>query len=519
MCQLFGFICPPGCKCFQLAILCVTAEARPLEEAETFHMLYYLQSCNLSSLQKLNIDQDQIIMFIAPNNLLKEDSICLSVSHWTSLAKFDATYNQINTVESDCFSSLQFVKLIVLKNNSINVLFMRVFSNLTNLSLVDLSFNEIDYLQKYSFRNVTCQYILLLQGNDIFETHIDADIFNSVYPSFVFSDNKVVCCLVSTDTKCISDDTLHTPSCSKLLPQASLKGIFFLMSVILTIFACLSLFFTQKQRVLERKKLKIAKTQPTGKLAYLTICLYFTISDVFLILYCSIILFSDTYFEKVFLSTEMWEQSNLCSVAFVAISMYFCVLPFLVVVISCVRFSVIKYPHNSRFKSSKNSVLIFIASVVCLCLTTCCLTVILTGPGNMLCFPLVLTSSSFLPILVAVIQVVCLISEVILSQITVRCACDQPLPLPGSTKQVHKSSLVLHFALLNASHFVSWIPSLLVFILSCLLTKDPGPVVLWTVSTTLPTASLVSPVLYLWQDLKRHFNCQFLVKTESRAVL
>ena len=140
----------------------------------------------------------------------------------------DTSYNNIKTLEKNCFHNVHQLVCIMLQYNAIVHVKNKSFNNLTRLNYVNLSNNPISHLSSNIIFQ-SCQVITIsLKHNFLIDIHKYA--FSWLNIKMVETNNYRLCCIIPFDVECYRP---WYKSCNHLLSMLSTKVTFIIISVLI----------------------------------------------------------------------------------------------------------------------------------------------------------------------------------------------------------------------------------------------------------------------------------------------
>ncbi len=502
MCELVGTGCPRKCECFHFAVLYNNVSVFFTDFVHVPHIALFVYSCAISSLVHFYSLWQQIMVFSAPFNKLSESAVCNCHHCFEKVVVLNVTGNELSLLKVNCFSHLFEIGIIVLACNKIDIIQRKAFSHLNSLHLIDVSYNRLEVLHDQVFVNLSSRMLLKLEHNAL--KCVSSDSLEVLFSGVVMTDHIEICCVVSMEVHCINFYHTKMPSvCEKLQSYA--------LSIVTGIIICLVLFVTvsivtfgQITKRYEHKKTKLNPQHSSGKLAYLVFIQLLTLSDLLLATQMILLWVSNLIYDETYFYFECWTTSLVCVIAHGTGTCYLFISIVSISTISLARFSVVKYPFNSRFKSvtfANKSLVIF-----CIFSLGCTIALVLSsGPVDKFCLPLINTSkqlsATVVMVMISLFQVASLISETVLSVQIVQ-ALKENCEGQKATKSLRSSMLQLLFLWLT--HITCWVASSLIFFLSSfVITQNLSAVIGYAQAFIVPVTPLVSPFFYLGKDVKK----------------
>ena len=171
--------CPSSCNCDmvykKLFIYCTQNQTifNSLPQSNNLHHVEYVRIRSNLELIPLNICQYKKLTTIdLEYNMLKE----LKIFECNLLESLQLSNNQISSVNSDDFTSLQNLSILSLSNNRITQV---SFKNLKSLRYIYLNDNKMSVLNNFSFIDLSTLQWLYLSSNQI--TLVDRNAFKNLF--------------------------------------------------------------------------------------------------------------------------------------------------------------------------------------------------------------------------------------------------------------------------------------------------------------------------------------------------
>ncbi len=502
MCELLGASCPPGCSCFHFAVMCTNTVLSQSDFMNLPFIALFLTSCRVSSLNMLDKLSEQILVVSVPFNQISECNIDNSSRRMHMVASINLTGNELKSISEGCFFFLKRIQQLVLKQNMIHLLEHKAFSQLNTILLIDLSENEIEVLRDSIFFNIPSQFILILTGNYI--KHVSGHLFSNVKVLHVVSDCHFVCCVVPQGTECTNQRQKHvSTSCLKLFSQVFVQVLSKITISILFAFGIFFLICSHIIKQQQQERLKENRFESKGKITFLALVQSSLNCDLFILTHMIILCVAGMTHESVYFYLTAWTRSTTCGLAHATATCYFSMYTLSTSVICFARFSIIKYPFQTRFKSdSFPQKLLFVLFCITACFSISAST--LNMPFNKYCSPLVKAQNNVttfvVMFLITFLKFGCLFGELVLSCLLVKCVNDQVF-LEAKNRSSIKE-LVLHLMSLITSHFLCWVTATIAFFISSFSLQNPSVVIEWTLVLVVPLASLTNPFFYLSNNIK-----------------
>ncbi len=489
MCELLGTVCPKDCHCFHFALMCVKVELGQSDFVELAYYSLYISSCDINSTQFFHA-VDNVKILSLPFN--KVTSVCLDMKYYHALQVLNLTMNKISSLVHFCFFNQSDIKSITLKQNLISTVRTNAFHSLQAIELIDMTDNNLDHLSKHTFVNITSKFVLVLLGNSLIS--FDVPVFQNAPPALVNSDCPIVCCIFPQGNFCKS----QLVTCNNLIPKWYLQFLLNTSAVMLLLLS-VTAWGTPKRS-------KIHCQGKGGKGAFYSIVQFFAFPNSFLAGYFAMIVIADERSddtESGYFNSIAWKGSTICFILFCSMLIFFLAYAFLTTIMSVARYRVVKNPFSSRFKSERfvNCLLsgVFILTVFMGVLVT--FVVAQFTENNYFCFPLLRSADLSVSVSVmssiACIQVTCLLLETIGSCFLIKELNINPDLKKRKDKQTPNKYVIRKLLIFVISHFLCWVPSLIVYFLSSFHLRNADELSLLTMTLITPFASFTNPFILI----------------------
>ncbi len=334
LCQLHKTKCVTGCQCLNLAIKCKNTTSLNGQLTRLPHIAYHIVLCDLTHINGLH--KFVLIMNLTSNCI---QNICLRDVTGNHIVKFDISNNQVMQLKRNCFLNLTKIRLLSFKSNRIFSVESGTFTNISSPFSLNLENNNISSLIGNIFTNVQNIIVLKIMHNPFLL--FDAEIFIKATVNLVITDQYQICAVTPVSVRCNKDK----PWCV----QVQILENFPLEITTILLFAFAFIINVLLIIIVSRTSICKAKNKPFNLLlGNLSVC------NILGSTHLAIVWSAHKYFGNSYIfSDEVWRASLPCVCAFVAI-LTFCILePHIHLVVAVSRFSVAKYPLQSKFKSCK----------------------------------------------------------------------------------------------------------------------------------------------------------------------
>ena len=506
LCLLKDISCPSGCQCFSFAMRCYSTDV--LEYALTFYLPYKsvtIVDCSLASDNKLK-KSFQYVSFLSITNTNFEN-ICTVVSLMKHIKILDVSRNAISKLKIYCIKNKITLAVIKLNNNRLHFIEAFAFYNLTSLQYIDLSNNMLTIFQK-NFMTMSDKLSFLALENNTLKGKKNKDILNNLNLKFLIIEHFALCCFKMENVKC-STQKLWYMSCSHLLIDNTWLISFCFISFLIV---CTNLLQALVQIKYCSKKQKAR--------AYDSIVSSICITDITVAVPLLILWLGDIYFEDNFIFVEdQWKSSVMCFVSGGINVYYGLTSTYLNILLSFSRYQVIKYPMNSNFKKRDYVFqIIVIGCLVIFVFTTLTVTLFWWSSGRIptaFCSPLFDPSRThslvkYLTFFTIVVHFVAVFVDLIINSklvVEVTAAKNIEIMMPQNLRCNSESriqltkSLMVQIMCITCSHFLCWMSSVLILLITTLQKIYPLEVILWSLAYVLPLNSILILLIFLAKTL------------------
>ena len=323
---------------------------------------------------------------------------------------------------------------------------------------------------------------------------------------YIFTHEYKICCLIISDFVYLSLES-GLFSCSSLLPNLSLKISFVCVS-------CLILLLNSKSFSVNLKTVHkhYFSSKPSQKTVdkggpYNIIVYSVNIGHLMLALYLIITWSNDIYYGNMFfLESDQWKNSKLCALNFFFITTYILLIPHCLCFLALSRFMVIKYPFDSKFKSTKfvfKCLVILFSSIIGI---AGAYTRATDTSLSFLCSPFIDPTFSYLEkkIFTSLTFSIQLFSASFISYLHYKI-----VQLLKKSQRIRDEtgalswSLKLQLILLSVSNIICWIPSTIIHLSSIFLERYPNELLMWTTVFAVPINSVINPITFIVKMKKK----------------
>ena len=484
LCALKREHCLKNCMCYQFAVVCTERKINYRRLHHLPHICYHLTFL------------EQLVLFVLKNNYavivnLTHNSInnvCTMQYRDTRLSLLDLSHNNIAKLSSKCFSDSSNLRKIILRNNSMSKSEPRTFMNLKRLFLVDLANNMLETLPQGFFINVSNLYIFILYDNPL--NQIEYNMFAGISIKIIHSKMISVCCISKDDLICTKTKYWFN-LCDNLLPNVSINTSFIMVSLLVLLTNMLS-FLGQV-----RKSKIVAGT-------YLIITSAISFTNMSLTLYFMIYWFIDMYYADNFvLEISKWKKSATCIFLFSGFLSFKFLEPFLLSMLLLARLMVVKYPIESKFKSTKftsKRLLIGILLISSFSMVCGIIAAYQGGSPDILCLPFVDPTKNNRLIKVTIslatsVQIFT-ISATISMHILMLTSIKKSENITRSNISTHYTTIILRqIIILSLLKIICWISSNTIYLTAMFMDKYPPLMIYWTTVLIVPINAITIPIL------------------------
>ena len=344
-CLLKCKTCPAVCECLGFVIRCYDTHISEytLPACFSYRFVTIVNSRLFFEGHLQQPLQNVTFLSITSSNL---QYLCPLVSLMKDVIVLDVSKNIIEVIQHNCFKNKVDLRVIKLNNNMLQHIQKHAFHQLISLLYMDLSNNMLTLIPKYfgiSFHNLS---YLSLQNNPLNPQFVK-DILIRLNVKMFSTSHFSLCCFTSKNNLCSATKPWYI-SCSHILSNLAIKFAFCFLTIVIFGINILSIYLVIKS---ERGVDKI-KSDTTS--AFDMIVTSINIVDITGSIPLFILWVSDLYYKNDFvLIMDQWKSSIMCFIS-CGISIHFVLAaPFLHILLSYVRYMVVKNPIDTNFKSRK----------------------------------------------------------------------------------------------------------------------------------------------------------------------
>ena len=503
--------CPQNCTCIVYSITC-TNYVYHSGVTVLPYIIMSISSSHVAKLENLFQQCNQTVLFFL--RLSKIKLLCGPIKslNVTTIMHLDFAMNIIKKIERLCFSYQQEILTLNLSLNRIEMISELAFFNLTHLQSLDLSSNKIQVLSQKCFTSLHSLKILKILNNCLVEVSIHAFEDSSI--GSILTDDWKVCCISKSMHGLCQFNPQKAGVCMYLIGNSGAVAV-------TAIIALLGLVFNTISFVITRMK----KSKNDAAKCYDLTVIGITIGDMFYCIALLIIFIANSVFQNRYIEKEIyWRGSVQC---YIISTLYIAshLISFLTVNIMAVsRYSVVKYPFDSRFLERGFVIKLIVLSILMSVICSICMMMShwLTSAThllpNQLCRLLDGTESSvtgkiahylilatqFLPIISTSAIYFCLYQERKKSGKAIEGASD-----------CKKESSTLTKGLLTSSFaFLCWIPGSIGLILVMFWTRLHFTLILWLNNLILPLNAITNPFTFVFIKAFKDMKANISIKNQ-----
>ncbi len=494
-CELKYIQCPFLCECLLYAIVCTNTQGL-LTFSENGYPYVYLH------LENVVVREEQIhnkfSSLISIEIINTEFSSICQVWSGACLIRISATHNHIPVLPSLCFVNQSFLQNVFFGSNGLEHIKMNAFSNLTALSSLSFFNNSLTYFSHKMLSAAQQLKYLSLSENSLKE--VDSTTFSIGLAGTLVVTSFHVCCYTPPEIKCISKKKKPLNlSCSRLLPQLSLKITFITVAVIIFI---LNLSCTV-----------VCLCEPTQNKGFSTIVVSVTITNLFSALIFVLVLIADsTHKNTIVYNEKKWRSSAMCFTVTEVFLVTNIISPCIIFLLSFIRFRLAANPLRSRFKVVSCCIKYVSRIIMSGLLTTAALSVLLKTQTRIIpslfCIPVEdpTHSVTMIPLIIWILsfhQTTVAGSAGLFHCLLIKKIQESAKVLgPMLAAKSVPYSLYVQLMSTTLSNILSWLPSNVIFICAFYLPIYPTTLIPWTLIIVASLNSLVNPVVFVSTSLR-----------------
>ncbi len=487
LCELNGILCPTGCSCLALAVVCSNLK---LPDTRQRHPYQSVSFCEfpIVFIETIFLFKAAIFMNLVDTNL---KDVCTVYQH-RKLLTFQVVYNNISRLKPNCFQGLFLLQSLTLSHNQITEILQGTLSGLTSLVQLNLSANRLEGFPNSLFPQKSCLRLLSLVNNSL--TKLTPEAFSHICVQEIHTDKFGICCVVPIGIVC-SSGGLWFESCTGIFHDVAMKGA--------------SCFFVSVGFIINWSSTYIhLYSEQYFHKSYRYLAVAGNMDFLFFLLYYCIMFAADEKFGLTFvLQDTIWRSSVYCKLS-CWLLVTFCLLsPATKVLLSFSRLMVVWFPIETRFKqtsfASKAILLVWSSILLLSSLAAVFQSSQQSGIPSRLCSPfsdphkrnwasLLITGFLILSQFIAMgmITVIHVFLFKVYKQTTSQLYKEA----------IHKGSILsmkLQLFCLTFSACICWVPSCTVFLVALFLDSYPPNMTEWTTLTVVPLYSVLSTAILL----------------------
>lgn len=504
--------CPTKCLCLFSAVNCVGQNISFFSlQMELQRKVLVLRSCSLEQTNLGGEKVDQVVIFILSQSQLTD--LCQLVYSCVHLLHSNCMSNNVRSLKKNCFSQLASLMFLNMSSNSLSTMTKNTFDNNKKLQVVDLSHNPITLFElnwigstsnlKFLYFNISSQNSKIIS--------FEPDTFRNLnHLRMFFTNYNKLCCFLPDKAKCSSSLPWFL-SCDNLLPDVSLKVLFYVLSVLILILNKVAIFLQ-----IMWLKLKIQKESSNAIVIILVNVADFLLALPFFSLWIKDLMLKHTF---VLHETE-WRSGVVCHWIFCGFLFCSILSPSSLSFLSYQRLQIVKEPIATPYKQTqfvlkKSAVVLATTAAIAVCLTGLAKsnTVWLqSGLPTSLCSPFVdpMKSMITIPIILGLV----FLSEFFCIAFTSVCYIKLFLTLnetsritPQSTAKKRSNVLmVIQLISVTVSNILCWIPSSTVSVVATFMNQYPVKMITWTTITVVPINSVINPTIFVAVSLRKFLS-------------
>ncbi len=494
LCDLENIFCPLGCHCTLHLINCTknTIKNNMFTQPLPFSVIVFNNMCNVGELML------GVVFSRATFVSFKFSGIqfpCLFGS-FERIVFIDMSSNEIQLVDSLCFSTKEFLQKILIRRNEISGILPKAFHNLPNLRVLDVSCNALETVSPIIIQNTPKLEVLLLVGNSLQE--ISYKIILSLQVFGIKTDDNRICCSLLL-VSCIT-----TQECYSLLESDSMNYILILM--ISLIFLLNILCLTQH--------VKIQFDRFDGyKCIIRTANMCNFIHGIYL---CSLFTAQGYYDESFMLEYIRWKQCAPCYILFTVSLWHTLYSPSISCLLALARFMVVLHPLKTKWKRAQFVGRILLQSML-LSVTSSVVSSIIQWQLHHIipfefCTPQVDFSKSFTFVKLGALTIACvqfgggiflLVAHTLLL-VNIKKSQEIANELTGR-HNTHLRKISGHTIALTASDVISWIPSNIIILLGIFNESFDPSVLKWCLIVLCSSSSVCNPLIFSYPLLRTKY--------------
>ncbi len=486
-CDLSAFSCPINCQCLLYAIDC--KNMTQIHVTLCF-LLNYVKLTHVPITEdKLGVFQKAYILVL---NWLNLTVLCNKLSS-CNLTCLDVAHNLIHVLENECFENLVQIKQLNLSHNNLKMVESNSMSNLKMLSVLDLSHNLFLIFPEEFMSSGVSLSVLSVIGNTFLD--LDAKYFAGIRIQKIKTDTFRICCVAGPGSLCNAKPPWYL-HCGFLLTNIHARELFLTIGGIIMVFnVCAAVF-----QFIERE----------GTTAFAIMVISTSVNKTVFSFFLFVVAIGDLQFGNSFPLKEVeWRKSVMCFLSSETILLHNIASPFLLCLMYLARYSIVKMPFDSQFKSTKFVAKcigsVWMMSVVASILALLCEIFTLDGVPNVICHPFIdyYTSTvtvKTIAILLALIQtiaciLICHFHSSLMKQLK-KSQENISKYTAAKSNLDSNSAIIIQLVSLSASCALCWVSTNVTFVVVNFLNNYPVQLVQWCSATVAPINAILHPCIF-----------------------
>ncbi len=517
--------CWNNCICLNYAFHCESANASSFPPGVMVPHIYI--SFTNTQVQTTLLEhftdtfRNSTFIFLNHDNLT---SVCLR--RLQNVLRLNVDNNRIQEIFPECFSGLQSLKFLSLRQNLINALSDNSLKGLNGLVVLDISFNKLTILREASFLCLPTLSTIRMRQNPLFSIHVNS--LSKLFPSLrnMDTDDFRICCLNERESVSCRAQPPWPSSCGNILQNSLLQGIF--LSVMLLILPLnFASFWIHAAKV--KQGSKSMRENPSlnlhleARCGYLLTVLLINLSEAYFSIYLLTILYADISYQDSFPGVELWWRSSVTchSASFVYLQstlLSHSTIVFLAfsrnrLIVCPLKTSLSKFKYVKARLISGSCVSIGIAMTPTLVYrfaeqkvympsSLCLLIGNMSHTSTEMAVSIVLAALSFMSVVLNVFLYCQLIAS-----LADQAKLFASLRDERSQRSTLKANTVVQLLILGISNILCWVPGACFNVASAFLPKYPIEVLLWITCVATPLNGIVNPVVFNYACAGQMFQC------------
>ena len=491
-CSVSKLVCPDYCLCHNIALQCnnISGNQAMFLWARPYIGLW-ISNANITSLDFLKWFSNATYLYIDNNKL---HFICGVLTDHQRIKILDLHANNISVLLTLCFFNISFVTSINLSKNKIYIIYQNAFFKLPNLKVLNLAKNILNNLEKS-----VLNYPISLNVDQNPFLMLEISTFRDAKVQTIETEDYHICCIVSAAVMCRAMKPWYV-SCSKLLPNLSMRVLVIIVSTTILFLNLVSILFQFRLQI---------------PMSFKLIILSVNISDVLCCCYLYILLIADYAYDNYFVTKEVqWRSSISCLIVFTVALMFTVMSALCLLFISFFRTILVIFPlnvaiRNKYFIARTLGILFTMGSIISILIGLIYKKIYYSFPTS-LCLPFIDPTHS-----VKLLQAVTVFVTTfqIISSLFI-CANYVILltKLKSSQRQQEKSSkkslksVISQLVVVTVSNLLCWLPSDIIYLSSLFISEYSIDLVIWTTIVVSPINSIINPIVFIVTSARISFK-------------